>query len=338
MRELMLTAPGKLSWQPATEPQLIKTGALVKPIAVSTCDFDHLMCAGHVNFPLPLSIGHECVAEVVSIGEDVSSIQVGERVVVSFQISCGVCSQCKGGRSASCEAVPWLSCFGLGVMGGNWGGAMSDILSVPYADAMLFPIPKSMDAASATCLACNMSDAFRCVAPQLALNPEAPVIIVAGAFDNIALYAAGIATSLGSSQVDIYGIHPSANEKAEAMGAKILKTKEELRANQYPIAVDVSMDVGKLGLAINACAPAGQITLSTMYPDNATLLPLMQMFEKCLSLTTGQPDLSTSIGPALKLLSDNVQKFDVVMGDAKQWDDAPTVFAFGRGKQVLVRD
>lgn len=338
MQELMLTAPGKLSWQQAKEPQLTVTGALVRPIAVSTCDFDHLMCAGHVNFPLPLSIGHECVAEVISIGEDVNSIQVGDRVVVSFQINCGVCHQCKAGRSASCEAVPWLSSFGLGAMSGNWGGAMSDILSVPYADAMLFPIPKNMEAASATCLACNMSDAYRCVAPQLAQNPEAPVFIVAGAFDNIALYSAGIATSLGASQVDIYGIHPSAHEKVEAMGANVLMSNKEVKANQYPIAVDVSMNIERLGLALNACAPAGHITLSTMYPGESKPLPLMQMFEKCLSLTTGQPDLSSSIGPALKLLSSNIQKFDVIMDDIKPWNEAPSAFSSGKGKYVLLRD
>ena len=338
MQELMLTAPGKLSWKQAKEPQLTTTGALVRPIAVSTCDFDHLMCAGHVNFPLPLAIGHECVAEVISVGGDVNTIQVGDRVVVSFQVSCGVCHQCKAGRSASCEAVPWLSSFGLGAVSGNWGGAMSDILAVAYADSMLFPIPKDMNAASATCLSCNMSDAYRCVAPQLGRHPEAPVVIVAGTFDNIALYSAGIATSLGASQVDIYGINPSAYEKVEAMGANVLMSSKEVKANQYPIAVDASMDIEKLGLAIKACAPAGEITLSTMYPDKTTPIPLMQMFEKCLSLTTGQPDLSTSIGPALQLLLNHKQKFDLIMQDVKPWDEAPTAFSAGMGKHVLMRD
>ncbi len=338
MKELLLTAPGKLAWQHAEEPVLTKIGALVRPLAVSTCDFDHLLYSGHSGLPLPLAIGHECVAEVLAIGSDVTSISVGDRVSVPLQVNCGICRQCRAGRSSSCEAVPWLSCFGLGLASGNWGGAMSDIVAVPYADAMLTNLPAELSTASATCLSCNMPDAYRCVAPQLARNPGAPVLIVAGAFDNIALYSAGIATALGASQVDVYGIHPSARDKVEAMGARVLLGQNEIAGNHYPIAVDASMDPEKLALAIHACEPAAELTLSTMYKAKSTPLPLMQMFEKCLSIATGQPDVRSSIKSVVQLLIAEQDKFALLIDEVQPWETASLAFATGQGKRVVMRD
>ncbi len=338
MNELRLTAPGKLSWQQTKEPVLTSLGALVRPLAVSTCDFDHLLCSGRSGLPIPLTIGHECVAEVLAIGTEVTSISVGERVSVSFQVNCGTCRQCQAGRSSSCEAVPWLSSFGLGLASGNWGGAMSDMLAIPFADAMLTNLPAELSTAGATCLSCNMPDAYRCVAPQLTRNPEAPVLIVAGAFDNIALYSAGIATSLGASQVDVYGVHPSARSKVEAMGARVLLSENEIAANHYPITVDASMDPQKLALAVQASAPAGELTLSTMYNTKTTDLPLMQMFEKCLSMATGQPDVRSLIKPVLQLLVAEQDKFGLLIDEVQPWQAAPSVFSHGLGKQVVIRD
>ncbi len=62
------------------------------------------------------------------------------------------------------------------------------------------------------------------------------------------------------------------------------------------------------------------------------------MFEKCLSMTTGQPDLGKSIRPALELLTNNQQKFEAIMDDVKPWDEAPAAFSKGMGKYVLIRD
>src|SRR5437763_275083 len=96
-----------------------------------TCDLDWPMIVGRAPFPLPIHLGHECVAEVVEGPEGFAS---GDRVVVPFQISCGTCERCRRGLTGNCSTVPPRSMYGFGQFGGEWGGMLSDLALVPYAD------------------------------------------------------------------------------------------------------------------------------------------------------------------------------------------------------------
>ena len=162
MRALQATPGMRLRWRDVAAPAPPgPLGAIVHPIAASTCDIDCPIALGATQFPLPLHLGHECVAEVLSIGEQVESVKVGDRVIVPFQISCGECPPCQAGRTASCTAVVPAAAYGIGLATGHYGGALSDQLAVPYADAMLVPLPAGIDPAAAASLADNVCDAHR---------------------------------------------------------------------------------------------------------------------------------------------------------------------------------
>ena len=149
-------------------------GALVHPIAVATCDMDCPLYMGHLPFLLPLHLGHECVAEVMAIGDGVQGFAVGDRVLfVPFQINCGTCPPCRAGHTGNCVSVLPGSCYGFGLAMGHWGGAYSDVLAVPYADAMLVPLPPDVDPAHAASVADNVAEAYRSVAPRLSRDPRA---------------------------------------------------------------------------------------------------------------------------------------------------------------------
>ena len=92
----------------------------------------------------PFPFGHECVGEVTEVGDSVKSVKPGDLVSVPFQISCGECAACRAGRSGNCESVPRLSMYGLPVGPQSYGGFASDAVNVPYADAMLVPIPEGV--------------------------------------------------------------------------------------------------------------------------------------------------------------------------------------------------
>ncbi len=142
------------------------------------------LALGATPFPLPLRLGHECVAEVLSVGEQVTRVRPGERVVVPFQISCGSCSPCLMGHTGNCASVPPISMYGFGVGGGHWGGAFSDELAVPYAEAMLVPLPEGLDPVAAASVADNVCDGYGHVAPHLPVllerDSDVEVLIVAG--------------------------------------------------------------------------------------------------------------------------------------------------------------
>ena len=93
-------------------------------------------------------------------------------------------------------------------LGPEYGGFLSDAVRVPYADAMLVPIPDGVSAKAVASLSDNIPDAWRTVAPQLDAEPGAPVLICAGA-GSIALYAAALAVALGAERVDFAGGRPA---------------------------------------------------------------------------------------------------------------------------------
>ncbi|MFC0111848.1 alcohol dehydrogenase catalytic domain-containing protein [Kibdelosporangium aridum] len=62
---------------------------LVDPVVGTIC--------GTVPFRGPFAIGHESVAEVIALVPDVTSLRIGQRVVVPWAVSCGACPLCLRG-------------------------------------------------------------------------------------------------------------------------------------------------------------------------------------------------------------------------------------------------
>ena len=151
MQELTFVMPGQIEFRERPAPRIASGAqALVRPLAVSRCDLDYVFARGKAPIAGPFALGHECVAEVVEIGDAVGSVKPGDRVAVPFQISCGACTRCRAGQTGSCKAVPRLASYGLGpLFGGDYGGAVSDLLLVPYADAMLVKIGADVDPVAA---------------------------------------------------------------------------------------------------------------------------------------------------------------------------------------------
>ena len=76
---------------------------LVKMIAAGLCHSDLSVVSGVRPRPVPMALGHEASAQVVQVGEGVSDLKPGDRVVLVFVPSCGHCMPCMEGRPALCE-------------------------------------------------------------------------------------------------------------------------------------------------------------------------------------------------------------------------------------------
>ncbi|MDQ2710058.1 MAG: alcohol dehydrogenase catalytic domain-containing protein [Actinomycetota bacterium] len=159
--------------------------ALVHPIAVATCDLDGALALGRSPFPLPLHFGHECVADVLEVGDQVAEVSTGQRVVVPFQISCGRCPRCAAGLTGSCTAVPPISMYGFGIGGGHWAGCSPTCWPCPMPTPCGPSAVRDRPGARAASVADNVSDAYRHIAPHLPTllerDPDAAVLLNAGA-------------------------------------------------------------------------------------------------------------------------------------------------------------
>lgn len=326
MRQLEYVAPSTVQWREREAPTLQSDGAaLVRPIAVATCDLDDFILSGDSPFAPPFALGHECVAEIVAVGDAVRGLAPGQRVSVPFQISCGECAPCRRGRTGNCAAVPFMSTYGFGPAVERWGGFLSDLVSVPYAEHMLVPLPDGLEPAALASASDNISDAWRAVGPPLEQDPEAPVLVVAGGRPgSIPLYAAAIAGALGSERV-LYVDHDEARlERARTLGAETLAVDGDYpkRLGPFPITVDASFRGEGIGLALRSTAPDGVCTSTAIYFGEQPALPLLEMYTKVATFRTGRAHVREGIPRVLALAASGALRPELVTTRVVDWADA----------------
>lgn len=71
--------------------------------ATGVCHSDMSVRDGSLPWPLPAVLGHEGAGEVLELGEDVQTLAVGDRVVVSWVPTCGHCFFCVRGQANLCH-------------------------------------------------------------------------------------------------------------------------------------------------------------------------------------------------------------------------------------------
>jgi alcohol dehydrogenase len=371
MPALTFVRKNRLEWREVAMPMLQGAhDALVRPIVASRCDGDCLFlfhdysralqlgAALHVidpdvrelgdrPFAGPFAYGHECIAEVIDVGDGVRSVAIGQRVVVPWAISCGDCAPCGRRLTSQCDrkGSSALAAYGFGGRAGGWGGMVSDVLRVPFADAMLVPVPDGLSPLRLAGASDNLPDAWRTVAPHLRAEPGAPVLVVGGAARSIGLYAAGIAVALGSSQVDYVDDDRASLAIAEGLGAHPIAMRPQPRwlrgtapalPTRYPITVDASNREAGLELAIRALAPGGVCTAVGFYFRTGTPLPLWHMYLKGARLHVGVSNPRADLPDVLDLVASG--RFDPTRVTARiaTWDEAPTALLDRDAAKVVV--
>ncbi|HYF28567.1 MAG TPA: alcohol dehydrogenase catalytic domain-containing protein, partial [Baekduia sp.] len=96
---------------------------LVRVRAAGLCHSDLSVVDGSRPRVMPMVLGHEAAGDVEAVGEGVTSLQPGDRVVFAFVPSCGHCDPCASGRPALCEPGAAANTAGT-LLGG--GGRLRD--------------------------------------------------------------------------------------------------------------------------------------------------------------------------------------------------------------------
>lgn len=93
------------SWQlvdlPVPEPAAGEV--LVKVLRAGVCGTDRHLHVGEFGPSYPLTPGHEFAGEVVALGDGVSSLRIGQRVVADNCVQCGECEYCRRHMANFCE-------------------------------------------------------------------------------------------------------------------------------------------------------------------------------------------------------------------------------------------
>src|SRR4051812_42760727 len=104
MNALVYHGPGQRAWEDVPDPVLLEpTDAIVRIDTATICGTDLHILKGDVPEVKPGTIlGHEAVGTVVEVGSAVTTIEPGDRVLVSCITSCGRCRFCKEGHYGLC--------------------------------------------------------------------------------------------------------------------------------------------------------------------------------------------------------------------------------------------
>ena len=333
MRELTYVARHSVEWREAPDPKLQSDQeAIVAPVAATSCDVDSAILAGHGFIEPPFALGHECVARVVETGDAVTSVVPGDLVVVPWSINCGTCDNCRAGLTAHCTAVPHMAMYGAPI-GGSWGGLFSDLVRVPWADAMLVPLPGDLDPVAMASASDNWSLSWRLVAPHLKTRPGARVLVVARG--SIGLYVCDIARALGASEVLYVDPDPAHREIARGFGAATAEELEPVR-HGFDIAVEATGRVDQLALAVKSLAPEG-ICESAGNHFRPGELPLLDMYLTGVTLRIARDNVRGHIPDALELARSGKVDPRRVVSHVIDWDQLPDALPEKRLKPVFVR-
>ncbi len=114
---------------------------VVRVLRCAVCGTDkRIYLHGQKNVVPPTVTGHEIVAVIDEIGEGVTGIELGKRVIVATPVGCGECIYCKREQYNLCESFTAL--------GYDYAGGFAEYMKVPaaaVAQGSIIEIPEDLD-------------------------------------------------------------------------------------------------------------------------------------------------------------------------------------------------
>jgi len=305
VKALVYHGPGQRGWDTVDDPTIIDQTDIVVKIDTSTiCGSDLHILKGDVPETTPGTVlGHEAVGTVQEIGSNVSTVAVGDRVLLSCISSCGRCRFCKEARYGQC----------LG--GGGWifghliNGLQAEYARVPFADNSVYKIPEELSDEQVLFLADILPTAYEVGVLNGKVTPGDVVAIVGAgpiglaAILTASLYTPGriVAIDLADGRLESarhFGADVTINNGSEDALAEIMELTDGL-------GVDVALEaVGvpdTFELAADLIRPGGRVANIGVHGHSATL-HLEKLWTRDVTITTGLVDTRT-IPQLMKLVA-----------------------------------
>lgn len=139
MKSGIIEKVGVIKIEETPMPKIEKANdVIIKVKYVGICGSDvHIYHGQNAFAKYPLVWGHEIVGHVHEVGSQVTSVKMGDRVVVEPFIACGKCYSCKNGRRNACQE--------LKVFGAHIDGGCAEYFKVPESNAHKLPDNVSLE-------------------------------------------------------------------------------------------------------------------------------------------------------------------------------------------------
>ena len=302
MKAAVYHGPGSITWQEVPAPQIQKpTDAIVKIETTTICGTDlHILKGDVPTVEHGRILGHEGVGVVTEVGEAVTEITVGDRVIVSCISACGKCGYCLEGMYSHCLADEGASGIGW-ILGHLIDGTQAEYVRVPFAETSLHRVPEGVVPEEAAMISDILPTGHEIGIRYGAVKPG-DVVAVIGA-GPVGLAAMTTAALYGPSRVIALDIDANRVEQAKRFGASdgVVSSdsdwKEQVIALTDGLGVDVAIEaVGvpetwDMSLAI--VRPGGHVANVGVHGKPVDF-PLDTAWIQNLTITTGLVNTDTS--------------------------------------------
>ena len=251
-------------------PRIGLRDVLIKVTLASICGtdvhiYDWTHWARHRSTP-PRIVGHEFVGIVEQIGNEVTHVEVGDRVSAESHISCGHCYQCSNGYSEVCR--------NLKLLGVDYDGALAEYLVLP--EHVLWKNDPNIPDNWAT-----IQEPFgNAIDTVMAEDVSAKTVLILGA-GPIGLFATGIARASGASLIIVsdpnnyrlaiskkMGAHMALNPGKKDITPLILDATNN---NGVDVVLEFSGNNQALNQGLRVITPGGRISILGIYEKSVSI-------------------------------------------------------------------
>ena len=218
MKALVYGGPGIKTWQDVPDPEIVEaTDAIVRVDTTTICGTDlHILKGDVPAVQVGRILGHEGVGTITAVGSSVSSLAVGDRVIVSCIKSCGHCANCKSELYSHCLGDEGQSGIGW-VFGHLIDGTQAEFVRVPYAENSLHKMPAGVSDDQAVMLSDILPTGFE-IGVQYGRVKPGDVVAVIGA-GPVGLAAIATAGLYGAATIIALDLDENRLEQAREFGA-----------------------------------------------------------------------------------------------------------------------
>jgi alcohol dehydrogenase len=297
MKALVYGGPGIRTWTDVPDPVIQEpTDVIVRIDSSTICGTDLHILKGDVPEVTPGTIlGHEAVGTIVELGSAVTTLAVGDRVLVSCITSCGRCRYCREGQYGQC------------IGGGGWifghliDGLQAEYARVPFAETSVYKVPEGLTDEDVLFLADILPTAFEVGVLNGKLEPGDTLVVVgAGPIGLATIMTAKLFTPARIIAVDLADARL---EKAREFGADIVinngTTDAVARVLELTGGLGADLAVEAVGVpeTFELCTalirPGGRVANVGVHGHSATL-HLETLWIKNVTITTGLVDTFTT--------------------------------------------
>jgi threonine dehydrogenase-like Zn-dependent dehydrogenase len=231
MRAVTWQARRKVSVDTVPDPQIKEpTDAIIRVTSTNICGSDlHLYEVLGAFMSQGDILGHEAMGVVEEVGDQTGDLNIGDRVVIPFNISCGHCFMCDRGLQSQCETTQnrdqgtGAALFGYSKLYGEVAGGQAEYLRVPQAQYTHITVPDDGPDERYVYLSDVLPTAWQAV--EYADVPDEGTLVVLG-LGPIGSMACRIAAHRGNCRVIGVDLVPERLRRAQESGAQVIDLNE----------------------------------------------------------------------------------------------------------------